>query len=269
MNNPPELTSILSTSILPTNDKNFNSEMEIEEEEEEKEYYGSKTILLFMNEFTKYTNNKNIFLAKVPPLNGFKSLQETQTALNTYLLYTLKGNKNAYRLLQFPGQRCVAYYYIVRYLISQNIIDGELRVICKEMYKMYKSWCDQVPALYPLVINLNGADPTKEIMSIVNQSVYSMVKFIVNVLLNNNIPDYLYEVDYKPNEDYWQNISHDIDTDNVHLTFIFDSKLMSINKNVDKYYNYDKETPTKFMNHLELIKLSSPNVIKSTFVVEK
>ncbi|QOD40084.1 Maph121 [Matsumuraeses phaseoli granulovirus] len=217
-----------------------------------------------------------LYINKVPNLNFDNNLTLVQSTLNTYLL-NIGINKNAYQMLQtYSGDRAVGYYYFARYLIVNKVANTPevFKEIVHAMRKLYMTWLDQLTALYPLVVNLNGADPTKEIMTIVNSSVYTLIKYIMSVV-DVNLPMEFYNLplnEYVPAEcrEAFDKFDLFIEGQNETLTSLYNLKIFAFPKSVEKFYNNNKTTGSVQLNDVKLIASDHVNTVnKNLFVIDK
>lgn len=138
----------------------------------------------------------------------------TQHIINKYLQQVLTLNVTLFQLLQeSPGINAPLYKAFVLILINQmpNMDQKFLLKFNEAMYTFFLRWVDQIPAMIELVLNTNGHDVIKEIMTVVNQSVYrslflflraNNIAAIETVKLFTDIPyDQLSDRDF-PNDEF-------------------------------------------------------------------
>nr|UYX49741.1 hypothetical protein Datr000111 [Darna trima granulovirus] len=148
----------------------------------------------------------NVFVAQIPDIINMP-IQIMQTELNHYFQKTLKLNYNTYKLTHSAGDNAVAFQHYVEYLITYNLnlSKSKFEKIYKIMYNMYKLWLNQINDLHKLVSNLNGYDSVKEMMNIINQSVYGLVYFLLNNVLNVNVNQLFFNSSYNINDVKYNN----------------------------------------------------------------
>ncbi|AIS92122.1 hypothetical protein [Erinnyis ello granulovirus] len=187
-----------------------------------------------------------LLVAIVPKLHNL-TLDSLQTIVNTHLQEVYPQSYTAYQLTHMKGDRAVAYLYFVHYLIVNGVNKHPLvfKRLCEVMHKMYTQWSDQIKYLYPLVVNYNGADPTKEMMNIVNQCVYSVVKFVFNNVLGVRVNDYFADLqeNFTLNTYQLSDVYFSLYADQQQLSALFNVAIGSL-KSTQKFYNYEEATPT-------------------------
>nr|ADO85542.1 unknown [Pieris rapae granulovirus] len=224
----------------------------------------------------KYTVSENILNARVPTFYNM-DLGTLQVSLNYYFQNTLNDSFNAYELTHSPGDRAVGYFFYSRYLISEKVGNTPevFKMLIKIMYQMYENWSFQTKSLYPLVVNLNGADPTKEIMNIVNQSVYSVVRFIMKNVLGKTIPLLFTDLNYRLTdpipencERAWYKYYYKLISDQAQLSCSYNNIISRISV-AAKFYHFDEETPYKILSDVKLIAAPVPASPKFNFTIIK
>lgn len=128
-----------------------------------------------------------ICIAQAPQFPLTTDLFAKQHLINSYLLRVLNLDTTLYQLLHTtPGVSAPLYKAYVLILLRSlpNASPKFLNKINEAMFSMYTRWADQVPAMIELVLNTNGEDVMKEIMTVVNQSVYRIMFLL---LRSNNI----------------------------------------------------------------------------------
>lgn len=128
-----------------------------------------------------------------------------QRIMNRYLSEVLNlPNYTIYRLVQtMRGDSAVGYKAFAMYLYKKfytNLPRDEFDCLADAMYNFYENWSHVVSALLPLVVNLNGADPVKEVMNVVNQSVYTLVVFVARSA-GVSLPKFFVEVNWDAKRD--------------------------------------------------------------------
>ncbi|AGQ20374.1 hypothetical protein CaLGV116 [Clostera anastomosis granulovirus A] len=208
---------------------------------------------------TPPTSSSRVLITSVPHLGGM-DLAPMQSTLNDYLLTRLGGKFNAYKLTHVKGDRAVGYQYFAHHLVQRGVVDDREKFweLCAVMRTMYESWATSIPDLYRLVVNLNGADPTKEMMNIINQSVYSVVRFVMVDVLHMDAPGLFSDLnnDSPPTTqcylDAWQNVRHHIYARQAHLTTIYDGRVGTLTE-AFKYYEQDDVTDVKKLSKLKIL----------------
>lgn len=203
-------------------------------------------------------NVKTVFNAKIPSFSNM-DLSTIQITLNEHLkkfsIY------NAYQLCRQAGDRAVGYYFFTQYLVFKGVNDRDKDVfnnICTVMYDMYVTWSSQIVYLYPLVVNLNGADTTKELMNIINQSVYALIIFVMNEVLNDSIPEYFADLAFDAGNEQFEKKYFDYKntfySQNIQLTSLYNTKLETLTP-VQKFFNNNFVTSTKILFEFKLKQL--------------
>lgn len=132
-------------------------------------------------------NLNYVCIVQAPQLPQTEDLFVKQHLINAYLQRVLGLNTTLFQLLQTtPGISAPLYKAYVLILIKSlpNVDKRFLHKIDEAMYSFYISWADQIPALIEIVLNTNGQDVMKEMMTVVNQSVYRLLYLILRA---NNI----------------------------------------------------------------------------------
>ncbi|QBQ01676.1 AgseGVORF137-like protein [Hyphantria cunea granulovirus] len=152
-----------------------------------------KTLTMLYN---KPVNLNSVFIAKVPTLsdNPARSVQ----ILNDYFdrILQISGGVSSFLRLT-PGDTAVGYAPYVYLLYNKGMRGSTLKQSRNVIRQMYIQWADQVPRLLHAVIQVNGADPVKEVMTVVNQSVFRFVAFALSagevnvskIFSNNTFPN--------------------------------------------------------------------------------
>lgn len=226
--------------------------------------------------FSEPATSDRVLTVKIPSLDT-SNLSSTQETLNKYLSNTLGISKNAYGLAHSAGDRAVAYEYFAKYMVHKGIAKTPevfLR-LCDVMREMYVGWSLRVNSLYLLVINLNGADATKEIMNIVNQSVYSVVKFVMGTVLNQPVPTHLSDLQFslddpvsEENERDWETWCEQIESEKIRINADFNAQITRL-KSGYKYYEYNAVTPNKLYSRTKLVRAPDFHTIVKPFVLQK
>lgn len=133
---------------------------------------------------------------------------------------------------------------------------------------IYINWARYVPSLYRLVVNLNGNDPTKEIMNIINYHVFLLFKFIMENVLNYNFSNYTmadmtYVFQDKDDDGF------DIKTKNSNLTNMYNTQIIQLTQPNNRLYNNSAVTETVNINSLTLLRAPIPPKPEHIFVVDK
>ncbi|ACH69524.1 hypothetical protein D1Q00_gp163 [Trichoplusia ni granulovirus LBIV-12] len=210
-----------------------------------------------------------------PHLPQTSDLFITQHILNKYLQQVLKLNVTLFQLLQeSPGINAPLYKAFVLILINQmpNLDHNFLLKFNEAMYTFFLRWVDQVPAMIELVLNTNGHDVIKEIMTVVNQSVYrslflflraNNIAAIETVKLFTDIPyNQLNDKDF-PNDEFRNQINNEQRIINNMFTDKFNNAVFQHTYN--RYYLLPRPTPdlnvpfipkiTTITLHTEIIRL--------------
>ncbi|AAP85750.1 ORF_113 [Adoxophyes orana granulovirus] len=212
--------------------------------------------------------------ARLPFITNSFTLENAQTVLNDYLKNTTKSISNAYNLTHISGDSAVAFYHYVKYLIS---IDAHKSIetfntICQIMYNNYYMWSTKLQILYELCINYNGYDATKEIMNIINQSVYGLVRFIAIEVYFRNPPRLFNSLVVKEDDmtndqkSFLESIHDTIYNKNFNLTHYFNMSVQNL-KYATSVYKNEKKT-----NNIELFKFKVSSTYEPkrfNFVIEK
>ncbi|AJK91797.1 ORF136 [Spodoptera frugiperda granulovirus] len=132
-------------------------------------------------------NVNYVFIAQAPQLPHNTDLFTKQHIINSYLQRVLNLNMTLFQLLHnTPGISAPLYkaYVLILMRSMPNADVKFLHKINEAMYSLYTRWADQVPAMIELVLNTNGENVIKEIMTVINQSVY---RILYMVLRANNV----------------------------------------------------------------------------------
>lgn len=139
------------------------------------------------------TPRPNLLVAIPPQLPADLDLQ--QEVLTLYIRHHLNVNTTVYNFMRtVGGDRAVGYMVFVLYLQHRGVDDALVRDTARVMRVFYDKWADTVHNMVPLAVNLNGHDPIKEIMTLVNQSVYTVVRFVLSTQELSS-PDYFTGID--------------------------------------------------------------------------
>lgn len=189
--------------------------------------------------------SSTILVTTVPTLNNL-SLEEIQIVLNNHLTEVYPQQYTAYELTHMKGDRAVAYLYYVHFMVMHGIDRNPyvFQQLCKIMHHMYMQWSEQIQYVYPLVVNLNGEDPTKEMMNIVNQCVYSVIRFVFNNVLNMRVDDYF--ADLKQNSAFDATIHPEVFftaySDHQQLMGMFNVAINQLRPTLHKHYSNEQTT---------------------------
>nr|AIU36781.1 ORF135 [Cydia pomonella granulovirus]AIU37060.1 ORF135 [Cydia pomonella granulovirus]AIU37202.1 ORF135 [Cydia pomonella granulovirus]QGY99430.1 ORF135 [Cydia pomonella granulovirus]QGY99573.1 ORF135 [Cydia pomonella granulovirus] len=224
--------------------------------------------------WTLRTNNPNqIFVALINIPNA-ENVTFIQRYLNDTLL-RLGGQYNAYQLAHMPGDRAIGYYLFARALIFYGF---ETKVeLLKSMLSvaesMYTNWLKYVPSLYKLVVNLNGNDPTKEIINIVNYHVFLLFKFVMENVLHysfdgQTMADIVYVVGDEVIDDaYTVNDPYNINRVNSTLTNKYNVQIAQLRR-TERIYDNAAATQDININKLKLLRAPAPTIPEPVFVIE-
>ncbi|AER41551.1 hypothetical protein [Epinotia aporema granulovirus] len=208
----------------------------------------------------------HVYIAKAPFLPT--ELDEIQLVMDKYFNNVINMNMSVYLFLQMSkGDYSVGYYYFTKLLRSLNMNAIKYEYSRKVMYKMYMDWAENVCKLFGLVINANGASPVKEIMNIINQSVYSFLKFVAKP---HNLPMLFFDNIYQlPKNDI--NTLDDEMIQQRELTDFYNQKIVRCthHNQFRKFTKEEKVTGVMFMGETKLVnvtptykKVKSFNLIK-------
>ncbi|APO14002.1 ORF118 [Plodia interpunctella granulovirus] len=130
-------------------------------------------------------NDRKIFVARAPKFSS-SSLMTIQKELNEFLP-TIDVHKTVYNFIgNTGGNRVIGYTLLVKTLIVEKVHLNEpiFLELCNHLKTLYLDWSRVLYRLHPLMTNLNGADVTKEMMIVINEHAYALVKFVVNNVMN-------------------------------------------------------------------------------------
>lgn len=213
-----------------------------------------------------------VLVTTVPALNNL-NLDVLQILLNKHLSEVYPQQYTAYELTHMKGDRAVAYLYYVHYMVVNGVNRNSyvFQQLCKVMHNMYMQWSDQIKYMYPLVVNLNGADPTKEMMNIVNQSVYSVIKFVFNDVLNARVDNYF--ADLKENSVFDATIDPKVFftsySDQQQLTGLFNVAINQLRPTPHKHFNYEQITTDVSVSDTKLRHAPISHIVHVPFQVFK
>ncbi|AMF83865.1 hypothetical protein AYR72_gp114 [Cnaphalocrocis medinalis granulovirus] len=214
----------------------------------------------------QYLSNNGFYLcAKIPQFN-VTDLTILQNMLNSYFNSVLRDKDWVYDIVRYEGDIAVGFMYFLTRLYeftNDNLIHFNMYKMI--MYNMYREWCKYVACLYPLVENLNGANATKEIMNIINQSVYSVYKFAQRTKKITPIDRFDKIINDKPMDDSIA-MYHTIFGIQAELTTLYTSAIKKLKETNLKLHNNEQITPTKdlTMNNVQFKLPYAPNSIKTT-----
>ncbi|UYE99036.1 MAG: hypothetical protein [Betabaculovirus sp.] len=189
--------------------------------------------------------SSTILVTTVPTLNNL-NLDVLQIILNKHLSEVYPQQYTAYELTHMKGDRAVAYLYYVHFMVMHGIDRNPyvFQQLCKIMHHMYMQWSEQIQYVYPLVVNLNGEDPTKEMMNIVNQCVYSVIHFVFNIVLNMRVDDYF--ADLKQNSAFDATIHPEVFftaySDHQQLMGMFNVAINQLRPTLHKHFSNEQTT---------------------------
>ncbi|ABQ52071.1 hypothetical protein SlGVgp128 [Spodoptera litura granulovirus] len=192
-------------------------------------------------------DTNRVVIAEPPRLPHTKDLFLLQSIMNKYFNEVLNINENIYRFLQSaPGDSAVAYMTFMLHLYNTGFRGEQFHKTCNAVKSFYLQWADQIDHLVELVINLNGSNVVKEIMNIVNQSVYNVVYIIEKSKASGTVPpSYFYNSVFDITDPLHADIHKALDSDQMYLTNIFSAKFnRTFDTIYDKYYHTENETDT-------------------------
>ncbi|AKR17539.1 hypothetical protein [Mocis latipes granulovirus] len=137
-------------------------------------------------------NQNYVSILQAPQLPHTSDLFVIQYIINKYIQQVLNLDLTLYQMLQeWPGVNAPLYKAYVLVLINSmpNMDVKFLHKFSEALYTFYLQWVDQVPAMIEIVLNTNGHDVIKEIMTLINQSVYKPVYLLLKA---NNITNIEY-----------------------------------------------------------------------------
>ncbi|AAF05286.1 ORF172 [Xestia c-nigrum granulovirus] len=222
----------------------------------------------YLTKVTRFTNNAISHLLEMngqpidvdfvnilrpPELPPTTDLFIIQHILNKYLEKVLKLDLTLFQLLQeSPGINAPLYKIFVMVLISKmpDLDEKFLSKFNDAMYTFYIRWVNQVPALIEIVLNTNGYDVIKEIMTIVNQSVYrtlylflraNKITGIETVKMFTGLPYEKIQDTMFPSDE----LKNKINNEQRVITNMFTDKFNNavFQKTFDRYYLLPKPTP--------------------------
>ncbi|UXX41924.1 hypothetical protein [Psilogramma increta granulovirus] len=214
----------------------------------------------------------DILVTMVPNLNNL-SMDVLQIILNNHLSEVYPQNYTAFELTHMKGDRAVAYLYYVHFMIVHGVDRNQyvFQNLCNIMRYMYMQWSDQIKHLYPLVVNLNGADPTKEIMNIVNQSVYSVIRFVFNNVLRLRVNDYFADLKQHSTfdatthpESFFTSYS-----DQQQLMGMFNVAINQLQPTQHKHYSYEQITDNVNLSEFKLKHAPISHIVHVPFQIFK
>lgn len=218
-----------------------------------------------------YVQDRNlVFVARPPLLPDREKLERMQALLNRYFVEVLDINTTVYRFVQTaPGDNAVGYNYFARYLHSKGVSTNPLvfEKCCDVMRSMYTAWADEAPKMVTLMLNLNGFNVLKEVMNVVNQSVYRFVAFVLKTE-NVGAPKYFYETIAPAMDEFAKS---DLETkllfEQHTLSNLYNENFdAAVRRHMQKFYTEDRETPyfslgrTKL--HTPILKVGQLDVFK-------
>nr|QBH66478.1 hypothetical protein PhopGVgp123 [Phthorimaea operculella granulovirus] len=169
---------------------------------------------------------KDNILVKAYVINTSSDVYKTAEDLNSHF----KNYFSSLRLLTIiyeDGSACVAFMHLCNLLTSVISDDRLLDVLCDLLYSMYKQWLPHLSNLYTMVVELNGANPTKEIMNIINQYNYIVVYSVINFETKEQLSEKLSKTGVPANKN--ANLNWDrIELQQNELTVLYDETLKSI-----------------------------------------
>lgn len=204
----------------------------------------------------KIVDRQRIFVAKAPHLPDRNDLELMQDVLNHYFREVLGLGTSVYNFLQnSPGDAAVGYLYFACILHEAGLKDDEktFRRCCDAMKSMYSAWAEEVGKMFPLVLNLNGRNVIKEMMNIVNQSVYRLVAFIM-FTQNMSVPELFYKSPAPPQSCEERMLTTNVAIEQQMLTNVFNERFQSAlqSRNVYKFYSEERETPYVNLTRIKL-----------------
>lgn len=211
-------------------------------------------------------NMLHVYIAKVPFLPA--DLEALQIVMDKYFNNVLNMNMSVYMFLQTcTGDYTVGYYYFTRLLRSLNMDKIKYDKCRKVMYKMYIGWSENVCRLFGLVINANGAAPVKEIMNIINQSVYMFLRFVTKTTDQTSL--FFIDNPYELPANSMDPLEEEV-IQQQELVDLYNQKLYNVyTHNFSKFTNEERVTDTAFLGELKLVNVTPTYKTVQTFKLIK
>lgn len=127
-------------------------------------------------------NVNYIFIAQPPQIPQTTDLFAKQHIINAYLQRVLNLNMTLFQLLHNTAGISAPLFKAYVLILMRSLPNANVKFLHKineAMYSLYTRWADQVPAIIEIVLNTNGENVIKEIMTLVNQSVYRMLYLVL------------------------------------------------------------------------------------------
>ncbi|AAQ21717.1 unknown [Cryptophlebia leucotreta granulovirus] len=218
------------------------------------------------------TKQSNIFTAIFNPVNS-SNLNYLQSYINQLFDY-LDGDYTVFELAQMEGDRSIGFFLFGETLIYYGFEKNtpQYNNLLNVAQSVYMKWLKYLPNLYKLCINLNGEDPTKEMMNIINYHVFLLLKFVIEKFLDQPF-DYetIYDLEYIFKDYVVPAVTNYNDLtilQNANITNAYNSQIIRLTP-VERLYNNLYKTNTVKINYLTLLESPKPKDVKEPFVVQK